>query len=88
MIAKIDYVHVHAVADDMITYANSFKRGYVKHWKAHGICVTIAELANIGTNDIRDGDRIDNYVANCLEMEGFTKETCNLIATWIKNKLF
>lgn len=63
-------------------YAHSlYGRGYVKHWKANGILVTKAQMF-----DVMNGERLNKYVHNCLEMEGFGSGACDLIAEWIENK--
>ncbi len=82
---QIDYERVHAVADEMIAFANAMRSGWVKHWKAHSMCVTIAQLSSAGAE--MQGERLIKYVRNCLEMEGFSFDACIAIADWLDAKL-
>ncbi len=82
---KIDLEHTHSVADKLMTFANAMKHGWIKHWKAHSMCVTVAELIAAGA-DMR-GERLSKYVRNCLEMEGFRDSDCDVIAEWIEQHL-
>lgn len=82
---KIDVERTHAVADELMTFANAMRNGYVKHWKAHSMCVTIAELSAAGA--VMQGERLKNYVCNCLEMEGFRSNDCDTIANWLEANL-
>lgn len=68
----------HDLVEPFMAYANSFKFGYCKHWKAVGILVTVAEIPNCRS------ERLVKYVRNCLEMEGFRVEDCEKIAAWIE----
>jgi hypothetical protein len=81
----IDYDAVHAVADDMMLFANGLESGYVKHWKAHSMCVTVAQLTAAGA-DI-NLPRLFKYVRNCLEMEGFTQDDCLAVTFFIEENL-
>lgn len=82
----VDYAAVHAVADDMMLFANDLKSGYVKHWKAHSMCVTIVQLIEAGAD--MNLPRLFKYVRNCLEMEGFTETGCLAVTFWIEENLF
>ena len=82
----VDYAAVHAVADKMMTYANGLKSGYVKHWKAHSMCVTVADLIKAGAD--MNLPRLFKYVRNCLEMEGFNQDDCLAVTFWIEENLF
>ena len=82
----VDYAAVHAVADEMMLFANGLTSGYVKHWKAHSMCVTIAHLIGAGAD--MNGPRLFKYVRNCLEMEGFTEDGCIEVTFWIAKNLF
>ena len=66
-------------ADDLMIYANSFRFGYVKAWKANGIASTLEQDPDI----VADTDRLIRYVENCLLMEGFSRADCEMIAIWI-----
>lgn len=69
----------HDQVDDFLAFANSFKRGYCKHWKAVGILVMVASE----TDEFR-GVTLLKYIKSCLEMEGFDDMGCRLIAEWIE----
>jgi hypothetical protein len=81
----IDYQAVHAVADNMMQYANSMSSGYIKHWKAHSMCVTVVDL--ISADADMTVPRLFKYVCNCLEMEGFTREACVDITLYLERNL-
>jgi hypothetical protein len=72
-------VFAHNQVDDFLDFANSFKQGYCKHWKAVGILVMVAEMP-----DEMRGLRLLSYVENCLKMEGFDDMGCALVAEWIE----
>jgi hypothetical protein len=82
----IDYAAVHAVADDMMKFANDQHRGYVKHWKAHSMCVTVVQLIAAGAD--MNLPRLFKYVRNCLEMEGFNEDGCLAVTFFIEENLF
>lgn len=82
----INYAAVHAVADDMMLFANGLKSGYVKHWKAHSMCVTVVQLIEAGAD--MNLPRLFKYVRNCLEMEGFTEDGCLAVTFFIEENLF
>ena len=82
---KIDIERTHAVADELMTFANAMRCGYIKHWKAHSMCVTIAQFESVGS--IMQGERLKKYVRNCLEMEGFRSSDCDTIADWLEANL-
>ena len=61
--------------------ANAGRRGYCKEWKAHGIVMSMTDIAAV-TNTI-DSTRIVDYVNSCLRMEGFNKNDCNFLGAWL-----
>lgn len=61
---------------------NSFTQGYLKTWKAMGICRTVDSM-----KDVMQGERLQAYVRNSLEMEGFRTEDCDTIALWIEDQM-
>lgn len=71
----------HDQVDDLLEYANSFNRGYCKHWKAVGILVLVAEMPNELC-----GTQLREYVESCLIMEGFDPAGCASIADWIDTR--
>jgi hypothetical protein len=56
--------------DELQALANAQGRGYLKAWKANSILMTVKTIPEIG----EDRQRLRAYVANCLEMEGFTSD--------------
>lgn len=71
----------HSLVEPFMEFSNSFRNGHCKEWKACGILVTVAQIPAI------TGERLEEYVASCLEMEGFRKEDCNAIAGWVDRKM-
>lgn len=71
----------HSLVEPMREFANGFRTGYVKEWKAVGILVTVAQMPGI------TGERLESYVKNCLEMEGFRSDDCVTIAGWIDRRM-
>ncbi len=63
-------------------YANSFKLGYLKTWKAASILHTLKSAPEI----VRDEVRFLSYLKNCLEMEGFIQRDIELIMGWLYEK--
>lgn len=74
---KANIKFAHDQVDDFLAFANSFNRGYCKHWKAVGILVMVADQPALRGVDLLD------YVSSCLKMEGFGDMECRLIAEWI-----
>lgn len=83
---KIDVERTHVIADKLMAFANAMRHGYIKHWKAHCMCIEIAELASYALVYMQ-GERLKNYVRNCLEMEGFRGSDCDTIADWLEANL-
>lgn len=77
---SVNIIRAHELVEPFLAYANEFKTGYCKSWKAIGILVTVAEIPNCR------GDRLVKYVRCCLEMEGFRTEDCEKISAWIEEK--
>lgn len=65
--------------EDFQTYANSFRQGYLKNWKASTI------LYQLGQDDkvMDDEVRFLTFLKNCLEMEGFRSADIELIMGWL-----
>lgn len=82
---QVNYEAVHAVADKLMSFANAMQQGYIKNWKAHSMCVTIAQFTEAGAG--MKGERLRKYVRSCLEMEGFLGNDCDTIAEWIELNL-
>lgn len=55
-------------ANALQDFANSFRRGYLKTWKANCIMMTIRDSPDLAN----DPTRLRKYLSNCLIMEGFT----------------
>ena len=68
----------HSQIDGFMEFANGLSGGYCKQWKATGILVVVAQSPNELT-----GERLEKYIDNCLNMEGFNDNSCKLIAEWI-----
>lgn len=64
---------------ELMDFANSLTSGYLKLWKANGIVGTLGMIPNI----IQDEDRLNAYLLNCLEMEGFLAHDISRIRDWI-----
>ena len=56
--------------EELQDFANAQGRGYLKHWKAVSMIMTLRQLPDIA----RDRARLRKWAANCLEMEGFTAQ--------------
>ena len=68
---------------DLQEFANKQGSGWLKHWKASSMFGTLSSIPAI----FEDEDRLRKYVANCLEMEGFSKEGIdNIVLELIRNK--
>lgn len=67
------------IASDLQDYANSFKSGYLKMWKATSIICTLRDIPKIIDDEVRFLD----YLKNCLEMEGFNQTSIELIMGWL-----
>ena len=72
-----------SLVDQFQEYANSFKRGYLKTWKAIGILSTLDDIPNIAA----DSNRMYLYLANSLEMEGFGGFDIEQIQAWLQEKI-
>lgn len=68
-----------ALAQAFETEANSYKRGFVKPWKANGIVAMLVDMP-----EEFSGKRLQDYMCNCLEMEGFPTATCIELAKWLE----
>ncbi len=71
-----------SLVDDFFDYANEFRAGYCKMWKARGIMIELADIPGI----VEDQDRLYKYLANCLEMEGFREDDVLRIRDWVLDK--
>jgi hypothetical protein len=71
-----------ALIDSFREFANSFRNGYCKHWKANSMLVQIFESPDQFT-----GVDLERFVCNCLEMEGFRTDDCLAIAAWIQERV-
>lgn len=71
-----------SLVDQFQEYANSFKRGYLKTWKAISILSTLSQIPAITL----DSKRMYLYLANCLEMEGFGGFEIEQIQKWLIEK--
>ena len=61
--------------DEFLNLANSQSSGYLKEWKARSMLRTLHEIPSIKENP----ERLRKWVANCLEMEGFSQDGINTI---------
>lgn len=72
-----------ALSEPFMEFANTQTFfGYLKAWKATSIMCTIAQM-----EDEMKGERLNKYIHNCLEMEGFLPGACDDIADWIETKI-
>lgn len=61
-------------------YANSLGHGYLKTWKASSMILSLKDLRD---PFYEDNIRLYNYLANCLEMEGFRGPEIEKIQRWV-----
>lgn len=76
----IDYLH--DLSARFQERANSFRRGYVKPWKATSIVFQVVDIVEIG-NARLEMTRVQENVRDSLVMEGFTTYTTELLGTWL-----
>lgn len=67
-------------ADELKAVANSQGRGHLKTWKALSITGTLRQMPQI----VEDRERLRSYVANCLEMEGFSPNGIDAVVDAIR----
>ena len=72
----------HSLVDSFREFANSFRSGFCKEWKANSMLVQIFEEP-----DQFKGRELERFVRNCLEMEGFRTDDCLTIAAWIQERV-
>jgi len=70
------------LVQDFQDYANSFRVGYLKSWKASSILHTLKSAPEI----VNDEVRFISYLKNCLVMEGFVQVDIELIMGWLYEK--
>lgn len=68
---------------DFQDYANSFRSGYLKTWKASAILCQLIRMDYV----LNDEVRFLSYLKNCLEMEGFRSSDIELIMGWLYERL-
>lgn len=68
---------------ELMDFANSLTAGYLKLWKANGIVGTLDMIPSI----LQDEDRLNAYLLNCMEMEGFRAHDIGKIRDWILAKV-
>jgi hypothetical protein len=61
--------------------------GFVKDWKANSMAATIVQMMNAGVDYKKDYKRLENYVWNCLSMEGCNTKTIEAVAKAIHKSL-
>lgn len=66
--------------DKLQEIANAQGRGYLKPWKAHSMVATMKDLELK-----RDRERLRKWVANYLEMEGFTPSGIDAVTDALAN---
>lgn len=77
---------INELAELIYTTGNkSGMSGHVKRWKAAAMAGTIMDMRAIGVNWA--GARLERYVGQCLEMEGFLPSECVEIANVIDEVL-
>ena len=67
--------------DELQEIANAQGHGYLKSWKAHSMVGTLKDLPLKS-----DRERLRRWVANCLEMEGFTPSGIDAVTDAIMNE--
>lgn len=66
---------------------DTFKAGYCKAWKSRSMISNTVGSRIYREIYRKDFQRLNNYVENCLEMEGFRKEDCRQIAVYLNQMI-
>ncbi len=68
-------------ASELQDFANSIgSNGFLKTWKANGIVSTLEQVPGI----LKDSVRLNKYLTNSLEMEGFLPADISAIQRWVE----